>query len=263
VPSELGQLTSLTASLYLHDNSFTGPIPTQLGMLTKLQESLALSGNKLTGPIPSELGQLTRLTHFLHLNDNALSGELPSELGKLTGLTAWFYAFNNRLCGAVPPEVAALADGTTGSIPTSAALPNWALYTGNDFNFSCDATRRPSSAPTGSLQPTASGNALSPHQAALAALFVALSVCIVFSSAGYAIRRAKLRASNTSYSAEETERMSKLFGSADRLSQGRSTSRERAPPSSLEALEHELGQLGDTSGSSRRRSVSPNRGAMV
>jgi hypothetical protein len=254
IPTDLGALTNLEASLYLHQNSFTGTIPTQLGLLEKMKESLSLSFNQLTGPIPSELGKLTRMTHFMHLNDNSLSGELPSELGRLTSMTSWFYVFNNELCGRVPPQVKALADGTTGKIPPAAAWPNWALDTGNHLNISCDALDQPTN-------PASSSSGVS--QATLAAIFIALSVCVVLSAAGYAIRQSKLQASS-SYSQEETERMSKMFESAGR-SGGRSTSREREPPSSLEALENELGHFENSSGSgvSRRPLASSNLAAVV
>ena len=70
IPSELGNLTSLT-TLYLYNNNLSGNSyrVTELADLTILYVCAVLSGS-----IPSELGNLTSLLG-LFLSDNSLSGK--------------------------------------------------------------------------------------------------------------------------------------------------------------------------------------------
>ena len=98
IPPALGQLTSLTG-LYLNSNQLSGSIPPALGQLTSLT-GLYLYDNELSGSIPSELGQLTSLTD-LRLDNNELSGSIPSALGQLTSLK-YFYLHTNQLTGCIP-----------------------------------------------------------------------------------------------------------------------------------------------------------------
>ncbi|GLC52826.1 hypothetical protein PLESTB_000672700 [Pleodorina starrii] len=80
LPSEVGQLTGLTA-LLLSNNGLT-QLPPTLGQLTCLT-SLLLDGNNLK-QLPAELCDLSQL-QTLWLHDNQLSC-LPNALGKLTNL---------------------------------------------------------------------------------------------------------------------------------------------------------------------------------
>ena len=77
-------------------NALTGTIPSELGQLTSLT-NMDLSYNSLTGTIPSELDQLTALT-YMNLYSNSLNGTIPSELGQLTALTSMILN-NNSLTG--------------------------------------------------------------------------------------------------------------------------------------------------------------------
>lgn len=59
IPSELGQLTALTAFLGLHSNQFSGPVPSELGRLTQMTADFDLSANGyLCGDVPPEVASL-------------------------------------------------------------------------------------------------------------------------------------------------------------------------------------------------------------
>ena len=111
IPSEIGNLTSLTLQLNLRSNQLSGPIPPEIGNLTNVG-MLNLLGNQLSGPIPPELGNLTSLT-IIALAFNQLSGPIPPELGNLSGLVTLNLS-GNQLSGPVPLSVATDAAGTTG-----------------------------------------------------------------------------------------------------------------------------------------------------
>ena len=123
IPSELGNLSSLKL-LWLPSNKLTGTIPSELGELGSLT-SLLLHANKLTGTIPSELGELSSL-QVLQLQDNDLTGTIPTELGELGSLTSLLLS-TNKLTGRIPTELGELGslinlylekNGLTGTIPT-------------------------------------------------------------------------------------------------------------------------------------------------
>ena len=99
IPSELGQLTSLT-TLSLDNNIFlSGSIPPELGNLVELT-GLWLYSTSLSGSIPPELGNLVGL-EILWLNQNELSGTVPPELGNLTNMIDLFLR-DNELIGELP-----------------------------------------------------------------------------------------------------------------------------------------------------------------
>ncbi len=147
IPTELGQLTSLT-SLDLNNNRLTGTIPTELGKLISL-EKLDFRGNeRMSGSIPTELGQLTSLTS-LDLCVNDLTGTIPTELGQLTSLT-YLALYSNDLTGTIPSQLvqllsleklALLENQLTGTIPSElAGIGNLTLATffGNQLTGSLE-----------------------------------------------------------------------------------------------------------------------------
>jgi Leucine-rich repeat (LRR) protein len=154
IPSEIGRLTTLKASLYLDDNDLTGTIPTTLGSLVLL-EDIFLRHNALEGPIPTELAQcqnlksvsfrnntltgdvgpiinmLPRSLTLLELSINIFSGTVPTFIGTLTNLN-WLDlgGIHGRinLNGTIPTSLGLLtnlkvlalnSNRLTGSIPTS------------------------------------------------------------------------------------------------------------------------------------------------
>ena len=117
VPSELGQLTNLKASLLFQNNQFlTGPIPSELGLLTNL-EQLLMHNNSFTQQLPSELGLMTSL-NMLTLQNNSLSGTIPTELGDLhPSLYSLKLQGNPLLEGTIPQGLCTLnASWITGAI---------------------------------------------------------------------------------------------------------------------------------------------------
>ena len=134
IPSELGQLTSLTKLAFYYTGVdrigvLSGPIPPDLGRLTNL-ETLSLYNISVSGSIPPDLGRLTRLkTLKLYWNDN-LSGSIPPELGQLTSLEVFEMSAgvlgSGKLSGPIPSELGRLTSLTlldlnghqlSGSIP--------------------------------------------------------------------------------------------------------------------------------------------------
>jgi internalin A len=105
LPSEIGQLTNLTA-LNLNANQLT-TLPSEIGQLTNLM-SLDLWSNQLT-TLPSEIGQLTNLIS-LDLWNNQLT-TLPSEIGQLTNLTS--LTLNGNQLTTLPSEIGQLTDLTS------------------------------------------------------------------------------------------------------------------------------------------------------
>ena len=112
IPDSLGELSNLEW-LSLYDNELMGEIPRVLGGLTKLQR-LYLHYNELSGEIPAELGNLSTLTN-LWLNDNELSGEIPNDLDNLTNLVRWRLR-NNNLTGCLPAGLAAVTNNDLASL---------------------------------------------------------------------------------------------------------------------------------------------------
>ena len=92
-------------SLYLPENSLTGPIPVELGQLVNLR-NLSLWGNRLTGAIPSWFGRFGNLS-YLSLSGNQLTGNIPGELGQLSNLEGLDLA-GNQLTGPIPAELGQL-----------------------------------------------------------------------------------------------------------------------------------------------------------
>lgn len=101
IPSEITNLTSLT-TLNISFNQLSGNIPNYIGNLTQLT-SLNMSTNLINGTLPSELGDLNNLT-YLNIGSNELTGEIPSSLGDLTLLTD-LQLYENQLSGNIPEEI--------------------------------------------------------------------------------------------------------------------------------------------------------------
>lgn len=98
-------MTQLTL-LWLHGNSFTGPIPPTIGACTSLKQVM-LNDNKLVGVIPENLTKLPGL-EVLQLQNNQLMGPIPKVSFK-------FEYSSNSFCQTVPgvpcsPDVTALLD---------------------------------------------------------------------------------------------------------------------------------------------------------
>lgn len=99
------QMSFLT-DVWLHGNSFTGPIPESIGALTALTR-IWLNNNQLVGLIPSNLTSLPNLQD-LQLDNNLLMGPIPEVKYNFT------YS-GNSFCASVPgvsctPDVTALLD---------------------------------------------------------------------------------------------------------------------------------------------------------
>uniref|UniRef100_M8AWU1 Tyrosine-sulfated glycopeptide receptor 1 n=1 Tax=Aegilops tauschii TaxID=37682 RepID=M8AWU1_AEGTA len=75
------QMSGVSATLNLSDNSFSGAIPREVGQMKTLQV-LDLSYNNLSGGIPPELSGVTQI-EILDLRQNRLTGSIPPALTKL------------------------------------------------------------------------------------------------------------------------------------------------------------------------------------
>ncbi|CAN1187577.1 Probable LRR receptor-like serine/threonine-protein kinase At3g47570 [Linum perenne] len=100
-------LTSLSLSLDLSHNRFTGSLPVEVENLRNLG-SLDLSHNMLSGSIPGSLGSCVML-ESLHLQGNFLEGFIPSSLSSIRGIRELDLSANNlsvignsKLCGGIP-----------------------------------------------------------------------------------------------------------------------------------------------------------------
>ncbi|CAN1295323.1 Probable LRR receptor-like serine/threonine-protein kinase At3g47570 [Linum perenne] len=102
----LWSLTSLSISLDLSGNRFTGALPVEVGNLKNL-ESLDISHNMLSGNIPISFGSCISL-QGLNLQGNRLQGIIPSSFSSLRGIQWLDLSSNNlsvvgnsKLCGGV------------------------------------------------------------------------------------------------------------------------------------------------------------------
>nr|CAB3449976.1 unnamed protein product [Digitaria exilis] len=77
-------LPSLSYSLNLSHNSFSGPLPPEVGNLINLNQ-LNLAGNQLSGRIPDTIGNCLVLESLM-LDDNMLEGSIPQSLQNVEGL---------------------------------------------------------------------------------------------------------------------------------------------------------------------------------
>ncbi|KAK9189507.1 hypothetical protein WN943_018105 [Citrus x changshan-huyou] len=103
IPPQLFGLSSLSISLDLSRNHFTGSLPIEVGNLKNLGV-LDISGNLLSGEIPISLGSCTSLEKLL-MQGNKFYGPIPSSLRSLRGLSVLDFAQNN-LSGEIPKFLA-------------------------------------------------------------------------------------------------------------------------------------------------------------
>ncbi|XP_068337171.1 probable LRR receptor-like serine/threonine-protein kinase At3g47570 [Pyrus communis] len=99
IPSGLGECHGLQL-LYLSDNRLNGTIPKQVFRLPSLSISLDLSNNLFTGSLPPEVGNFRSLSE-LYLSNNMFSGELPSSLGGCESLEV-LHLQGNFFNGSIP-----------------------------------------------------------------------------------------------------------------------------------------------------------------
>ncbi|GFP90555.1 tyrosine-sulfated glycopeptide receptor 1 [Phtheirospermum japonicum] len=93
------QLSYLPPSIFLSNNSISGPIPAEIGRL-KYIIALDLSKNNFSGEIPDTISNLTNLER-LDLSRNDLTGEIPVSLQNLNFLSTFSVA-DNDLEGPIP-----------------------------------------------------------------------------------------------------------------------------------------------------------------
>ena len=102
IPTEIGNLQSLTILDLSDQTNLSGPIPISIGNLLNL-EHLFLNGNELSDGIPMILGSLNNLV-TLWLSANNLGGTIPPELGNLSNLETLLLS-ENQLTGTIPVEL--------------------------------------------------------------------------------------------------------------------------------------------------------------
>ncbi|XWS50415.1 hypothetical protein CRYUN_Cryun12cG0085700 [Craigia yunnanensis] len=109
-PSDFAELKNLTI-LYLHFNTFSGPLP-DFSVWNNLT-IINLSNNGFNGSIPPSVSKLTHLT-TLNLSNNSLSGDIPDL--NIPSLQQLDLAYNN-LTGIVPESLE--------------RFPSWAFFVNN------------------------------------------------------------------------------------------------------------------------------------
>ncbi|KAJ9683270.1 hypothetical protein PVL29_019030 [Vitis rotundifolia] len=142
--------SSNLSSLYLRDNSFSGPMPRDLGKTMPWLINFDVSWNSLNGTIPLSIGKITGLTSLVlsnnHLSgqipliwndkpdlyivdmaNNSLSGEIPSSMGTLNSLM-FLILSGNKLSGEIPSSLKNCKDMDSfdlGDNRLSGNLPSW------------------------------------------------------------------------------------------------------------------------------------------
>ncbi|KAJ6764864.1 RECEPTOR-LIKE PROTEIN 12 ISOFORM X1 [Salix koriyanagi] len=125
---------SMTSSLILSNNLFSGPIshkcniagkiPSSVGSLFFLQ-TLSLHNNTLHGELPMSLKNCSMLK-FLDLGENRLSGEIPPWIGESLSSLMFLSLQSNEFIGSIPPHICQLRNvrildlslnNITGAIP--------------------------------------------------------------------------------------------------------------------------------------------------
>ncbi|KAL6128709.1 hypothetical protein ACLB2K_072064 [Fragaria x ananassa] len=98
-PQLLNGLLSLSISLNLSTNRFTGSLPVEIGKLKALGQ-LDISNNMISGELPGSLGSCQSL-EVLHLQGNFFNGLIPSSMKDLRGIRDLDLSRNN-LSGDIP-----------------------------------------------------------------------------------------------------------------------------------------------------------------
>ena len=105
IPTSLGQCKSLT-SLKLSSNNLNGTIPKEIFALPSLSITLALDHNSFTGSLPNEVDGLLGLLE-LDVSENKLFGDIPNNLDKCTNMER-LYLGGNKFGGTIPQSLEAL-----------------------------------------------------------------------------------------------------------------------------------------------------------
>ena len=107
IPSELGDMTSMTTGYYLCLNSLTNSLPSELGRMSLMTNGFQLYSNQVscrelmqTDPYISHVLSVFPLCTLCSASQ--LSNSLPSEIGALTGLTSYLYLHKNSLSSSLP-----------------------------------------------------------------------------------------------------------------------------------------------------------------
>ncbi|RVX06934.1 LRR receptor-like serine/threonine-protein kinase GSO1 [Vitis vinifera] len=142
--------SSNLSSLYLRDNSFSGPIPRDFGKTMPRLSNFDISWNSLNGTIPLSMAKITGLTnliisnnqlsgeipliwndkpdlHEVDMANNSLSGEIPSSMGTLNSLM-FLILSGNKLSGEIPFSLQNCKDMDSvdlGDNRLSGNLPSW------------------------------------------------------------------------------------------------------------------------------------------
>ncbi|XP_077224839.1 LRR receptor-like serine/threonine-protein kinase EFR [Tasmannia lanceolata] len=101
IPSTLGNFQYLEV-FDVSKNNLSGSIPTQVLSISSLSNSLNLSHNSFTGPLRFEIE--LKLLQRLDVSDNVLTGEIPSMLGNFLSLEELFMG-GNFFQGSIPQSM--------------------------------------------------------------------------------------------------------------------------------------------------------------
>ncbi|KAG5582814.1 hypothetical protein H5410_053441 [Solanum commersonii] len=143
IPEEVAGLSSLSISLSLASNSFTGPLPKELGQLINLEE-LDVSQNKLSGEIPSTLSNCLGLER-INISSNLFQGTIPQSLTDLRSLGEIDFSRNN-LSGEIPEFLGKLPylqkldlsfNELEGKVPNEGIFANTSAFSINGNNRLC------------------------------------------------------------------------------------------------------------------------------
>ncbi|XP_049358735.1 putative receptor-like protein kinase At3g47110 [Solanum verrucosum] len=143
IPEEVAGLSSLSISLSLASNSFTGPLPKELGQLINLKE-LDVSQNKLSGEIPSTLSNCLGLER-INISSNLFQGTIPQSLTDLRSLGEMDFSRNN-LSGEIPEVLGKLPylrkldlsfNELEGKVPNEGIFANTSAFSINGNNRLC------------------------------------------------------------------------------------------------------------------------------
>ncbi|KAL6325041.1 hypothetical protein AAG906_022249 [Vitis piasezkii] len=142
--------SSKLSSLYLRDNSFSGPMPRDVGKTMPWLINFDVSWNSLNGTIPLSIGKITGLAslvlsnnnfsgeipliwndkpdlYIVDMANNSLSGEIPSSMGTLNSLM-FLILSGNKLSGEIPSSLknCKIMDSfDLGDNRLSGNLPSW------------------------------------------------------------------------------------------------------------------------------------------
>lgn len=152
MPRAIFNISSLSLSLDLSNNFFTGPIPMEVGSLINLV-SISISNNRLVGDIPSTLGKCVVL-EVLHMEGNFLTGNIPQSFMNLKSIKEMDLSQNN-LSGEIPEFLASLSSLQSLDLSFNdleGPIPSGGIF-GNSSRVSLKGNHRLCSNATGSSLP--------------------------------------------------------------------------------------------------------------